>query len=287
LLVLALALSACAPGRAGPTPTPTWLVGDLGWGLVLGVVTDGATGNPLAGASVTCRQASYTSPTRCDDEVFTAADGTFLFEPVFFHDTDRVTLEVTAPGYFPGKVVKDSFIQPGLNAAIALAPAGLSGTFTPTPTSPGSSFVPSPGDLGWGSVYGKVLDAVTGNPVSEAVVTCTQISYTGRDPCQGITWTNESGIYAFVPVFFHDTDRITVRVEAEGYPPAEFEKSFFTTATMQADFHLTRSGTVTPMPQLMCTAPACPADWGRLTCGNSQGCPGGCGTICEPFTPTP
>ena len=36
--------------------------------------------------------------------------------------------------------------------------------------------------------------------------------------------------------------------------------------------------TATPFP-VMCTPPPCPPE-GYLTCGNANGCPGGCGTIC-------
>lgn len=38
-------------------------------------------------------------------------------------------------------------------------------------------------------------------------------------------------------------------------------------------------------PQYICTAPSC--EGGKLACGSVDGCPGGCGTICLPATPTP
>ena len=41
-----------------------------------------------------------------------------------------------------------------------------------------------------------------------------------------------------------------------------------------------------PQPiDAVCTAPVC--EDGKLVCGESAGCPGGCGTICQAYTPTP
>jgi len=95
-----------------------------------------------------------------------------------------------------------------------------------------------PGDLGWGRVEGKIIDAVTGLPISGANVTCEHSSYTSPAPCAGTATTNTDGIYYFVNVFFHDTDTIKLTVEAAGYQPQEFSQTAFTTSGMEANFSL-------------------------------------------------
>jgi hypothetical protein len=95
------------------------------------------------------------------------------------------------------------------------------------------------GDLGWGRIEGRIVDAVTGAPVSGAHVTCAHSSYTSPAPCGGTATTNEDGIYFFINVFFHDTDTIKLTVEAAGYQPQEFSQTEFTTSSMEANFSLT------------------------------------------------
>jgi hypothetical protein len=111
--VLILILVACNFANAGATPVPTPtpgitpsatnipLPGDLGFGDVTGKVTDAETGLPIADATVTCEHYSYTSKEsdRCNRTTTTDQDGVFLFEKVFFHDTDNITLTVKASGY--------------------------------------------------------------------------------------------------------------------------------------------------------------------------------------------
>ena len=95
-----------------------------------------------------------------------------------------------------------------------------------------------PGDLGWGRVEGKIVDAVTGLPISGANVTCAHSSYTSPVPCSGTATTNADGFYYFVNVFFHDTDTIKLTVEATGYQPQEFSQTAFTTSGMEANISL-------------------------------------------------
>lgn len=152
---------------------------------------------------------------------------------------------------------------------------------------PWATIIPSVGDLGWGSVYGTIRDAVTNLPIEGATVKCEHFSYTSPYLCNGITTTNSDGIYAFTGVFFHDTDRITLIVEAPGYGPLRFEQTFFTRAEFRADLGLfppSADSTLTPTPFIMCTPPAC-SD-GMLVCDSLNGCLGGCGTICVMETPT-
>ena len=161
---------------------------------------------------------------------------------------------------------------------------------TPSPTSSNTppvegTAIPIPGDLGWGAVHGKIVDGVTSLPIEEAMVKCEHSSYTSPSLCKGVTTTNGDGMYSFESVFFHDTDRITLLVEAHGYTPLRFEQSFFTQPDFRADLKLfpATDDTPSPTPFLMCTPPPCSG--GGFACGDPNGCPGGCGTIC--LTPTP
>lgn len=171
-----------------------------------------------------------------------------------------------------------------LTAAMATAFAS-----TPSNTPPaGVTYIPSVGDLGWGAVHGVIRDAITFLPIEGATIRCQHSSYITEYRCQGVTTTNEDGLYSFTPVFFHDTDRITLIVEAPGYESLHFEESFFSHAEMYADLALfppvTPTPTSTSSSQISCTPPACSN--GVLACGNPNGCPGGCGTICQIASPT-
>ncbi|MGB8981215.1 MAG: carboxypeptidase-like regulatory domain-containing protein [Anaerolineales bacterium] len=148
------------------------------------------------------------------------------------------------------------------------------------------TIVPSAGDLGWGAVYGRIIDGASLLPLEGASVRCEHVSYTSSYPCQGTAITNADGLYSFVPVFFRDTDRITLFVDAPGYIPLQFEQSFFTRPEFQADLGLFPAGGTPGLTSFpMCTPPACPG--GTLDCGSPDGCPGGCGTICLTATPSP
>jgi hypothetical protein len=171
-------------------------------------------------------------------------------------------------------------------AAMALTFAAIPSNTPPA----GVTVIPVAGDLGWGAVYGVIADGVTNLPIEGARVRCEHFSYTSQYPCHGVTTTNGDGIYSFVPVYFHDTDRITLIVEAPGYTPLHFEEESFTRPEFHADLGLfpatTESLSPTPPPyMLMCTPPACAE--GVLVCGAiDSDCPGGCGAVCMPWTPT-
>ena len=115
---------------------------------------------------------------------------------------------------------------------------------------PGSSLtpptvIPIVGDLGWGSVYGRLTDGITNLPIAGAIVRCEQFSYRSPLPCMGSTTTDADGKYTFAPVFFHDTDRIILAVEAPGYEPLRLEKSFFTQPYFHTDLVLLPAGSDT------------------------------------------
>ena len=121
---MALVLSACLPPPPSPTAEATIPIpGDLGFGKISGKVTDGASGLPISNAAVKCEHFSYTSreKDRCHQTTTTDAEGNFLFEHVFFHDTDTITLTVDAKGYQTTSQKFNSFTLPLLEANIQLS----------------------------------------------------------------------------------------------------------------------------------------------------------------------
>ncbi len=171
--------------------------------------------------------------------------------------------------------------------------AAMGATFAAIPSStppPWATIIPAPGDLGWGSIHGQIVDGITGLPIEGAIIRCEQLSDTSPYLCDGVTLTDSDGMYAFTDVFFRETDRITLFVETPGYMPLSFDvqQALIPPADFQTNlglFPLT-DGTQTPTPYLlMCTPPACSG--GVLICGGTDGCPGGCGAVCLLSTPTP
>jgi len=135
LLAGLILLASCGPAAAGPaatslpatppgpTSSPTvWVAGDLGYGTVSGTVTDSSTGEPVPGAIVVCEQHSYNPQAPCDGQRTALEDGSFVFENVFFHDTDNITLAVAADGYVSRSVGSSFFTQAGLYLEVALDP---------------------------------------------------------------------------------------------------------------------------------------------------------------------
>jgi Carboxypeptidase regulatory-like domain len=124
----------------------------------------------------------------------------------------------------------------------------LIAAFTATPsenisTSPGvESTVPIPGDLGFGKISGKVTESETGAPIVGATVTCKHFSYTSKesDRCNRSTTTDREGSFLFENVFFHDTDTITLIVEATGYQPVSMRYASFTQPLLKADIQLSQ-----------------------------------------------
>jgi hypothetical protein len=170
---------------------------------------------------------------------------------------------------------------PSCNLGKTLPAPILTPSDTPPPLTPLATTTLIAGDLGWGAIHGKVTDATTSAPVVGAKITCDHFSYTSPVPCKGNTFTDNDGNYFFNNIFFHDTDRIHLRVEALGYELKEFEQSFFTFPELISDFALIPTSTIiTPVdtPLITCTQPSC-GPYDALVC--SQGdCPNGCGFIC-------
>jgi hypothetical protein len=78
-----------------------------------------------------------------------------------------------------------------------------------------------PGDLGFTSRGGQVVNASTGEPIAGAQVTFERhtIAFPTQGPFSGSTVTDADGRFDFV-VFVHDTDRFTFTAEAGGFTPA-------------------------------------------------------------------
>jgi hypothetical protein len=165
--------------------------------------------------------------------------------------------------------------------------AAIATFFAPTPTNTPPSWatvIPAAGDLGWGSLYGRIVDATTDLPLSGATVRCEQVSTTSLYPCNGVTKTDNQGRYVFQPVYFHETDKITLFVEMPGYNWMKYSGGV-TEPNRQVDLELPRAPTLDPNLVISCTAPVC--NNGVLACGNPNGCRGGCGAICQIPSPTP
>lgn len=105
-----------------------------------------------------------------------------------------------------------------------------------------ASTPPILGDLGWGSIHGKIVDAVTGEPIVGATVTCQHSSYTSPATCSGSTTTDAQGMYIFGNIFFHDTDTVKLTVQAAGYQSQEITQSAstFPMADMERDLSLSK-----------------------------------------------
>ncbi len=169
LLVSILLLSGCIPPSTPVIETPSTVntstpPGDLGFGKIFGNVTD-ATSAPIAGATVTCKHFSYTSSEakRCNRSTETDQAGSFVFENVFFHDTDTITLTVNADGYNPATMRYASFTQPMLQADIKLALVGSnSGEISNGPLVANCPLFPMD------NIWNARVDALPVHPLSEA-----------------------------------------------------------------------------------------------------------------------
>jgi hypothetical protein len=97
--------TALAEGTASQTPTGTPDPCTGWWCDVRGVVYAEAiqSGNELQGASVKLGQSSYCSRTGGQYDTATGPDGAFEFGQLFFHDTDRVWIQVESEGYEPAR----------------------------------------------------------------------------------------------------------------------------------------------------------------------------------------
>ena len=114
-------------------------------------------------------------------------------------------------------------------------------------SSSSTSTVPIAGDLGFGKVSGKVTDLSTGMPLAGATVTCEHFSYVPRetDSCNRSTTTDQQGNFLFEDVSFHDTDTITLTVQATGYNTTTSKYFSFTRAALEANVQLIVTGSGT------------------------------------------
>jgi hypothetical protein len=147
----------------------------------------------------------------------------------------------------------------------------------PTTPPPAITVVIVAGDLGKGSIHGKVIDSTTGAPIAGAKVTCQHSSYTSTTLCNTSVVTAQDGTYVFPESFFHDTDRVQLEVQAQGYVTQTLKVNFLVSPWLNEDFALAPV-VVTNPPQIMCTQPAC-RPYEALFCPQGN-CPGGCGYVC-------
>lgn len=117
--VITFEIGAVAQNPVSTTPV---IPGDLGWGRIHGMITNARTGAPIAGASVTCEHHSYASPTTCSGSATTNADGLYVFEDVFFHDTDSIILTIQATGYQLQEISQTSFTRNDMEVNASLIP---------------------------------------------------------------------------------------------------------------------------------------------------------------------
>ena len=110
------------PISASPVSTVTVPapMGDLGFGKIHGKITDAVSGAPIAGAIISCEHHSYTSPATCSGAATTDVDGMYIFEKVFFHDTDTIKLTIEATGYHTEEIKKNFFTMADMEANLAL-----------------------------------------------------------------------------------------------------------------------------------------------------------------------
>ncbi len=161
-------------------------------------------------------------------------------------------------------------------ATISETPSVTPTTAQPT-TPPPAITVVIVGDLGKGAIHGKVTDSTTGAPIAGAKVTCWHSSYTSTTLCNISVVTAQDGTYIFPESFFHDTDRVQLEVQAQGYVTQTIKLNFLVSPWLQMNFALAPAA-VTQPPQAMCTQPAC-GPYESLFCPGGT-CPGGCGYIC-------
>jgi hypothetical protein len=106
----------------------------------------------------------------------------------------------------------------------------------PTPTSiaiptPITTATPTPDPCtGWwctvtGTVYAET--AQLGDGLGNVTATLYQTSYCSPTSGEQQTVTDSGGMFEFGDVFFHDTDRIRIQFEAEGYETVQWDSADF------------------------------------------------------------
>lgn len=123
------------PAPILPVTSTAYPAGDLGFGIVGGQVTDSITGAPIVNATVQCQHTSYTAPegSRCNRSTVTDANGQFIFENIFFHDTDLITLTISAEGYTTSTITQPGFTQPQFIASIQMTNTNGQAPSAPSP----------------------------------------------------------------------------------------------------------------------------------------------------------
>jgi hypothetical protein len=118
-----------------PATTATY-VGDLGEQSIHGTIREAASNLPIANAIVSYEHFSYFRPGSMVTTT-TGANGEFVFDPLFLHDTDAVRVRVEAPDHAFAEIQRsglETFYNPVFDFTLAVTPpATLPASSTPAP----------------------------------------------------------------------------------------------------------------------------------------------------------
>jgi hypothetical protein len=172
-------------------------------------------------------------------------------------------------------------------------------TDTPPALTPLATTTFIAGDLGWGSIHGKVTDATTGAAVVGAKITCDHFSYTSPARCQGDTFTDIDGNYFFNNIFFFTfpelisdfvlipTSTIITPVNTPGITCTQPSCGPYDALVCWQGDCPNGCGFVCATPVTICTPPLCAIGTSEVYYCSGGGCAGGCGTTCATITPAP
>lgn len=144
-----------------------------------------------------------------------------------------------------------------------------------------AAVTPMFGDLGWGTVSGRVTNTIDGSAIAGATVTCAQRSNHPVSLCSGSVLSAKDGSFIFPHIFFHETDAIELSASHPQFGGNFIRQEFFTHPSLVINFSLPLID-LTPHP--CCTPPLCRENE-VFSCPGVCNC--GCGTTCATRTPTP
>ncbi len=130
----------------------------------------------------------------------------------------------------PMRVVLGSLVVLLFLTGCAILEAVPAPTSTTTLTSdPAPTFTPDPCTGWWCTVTGVVVAETTqsGHELEGVTVTLRQTSYCSPTRGEHQATTDPDGRFEFSDVFFHDTDRIRIEAESEGYGSAQWDSTDF------------------------------------------------------------
>ena len=132
-----------------------------------------------------------------------------------------------APSATPGEFQLTNEAVRATNAAIETAIVATETALAGQAASPEPTETPDPCTGWWCAVRAVVYaDGIqSGNELAGASVTLGQFSYCSPTSGQHQATTDPDGTFEFSEVFFHDTDRIWIKVKAEGHESTGWEST--------------------------------------------------------------